>query len=59
MKGLAITSKGIEDIAAAEIKELTGAKCKAEECAVSFEHRNFKIYACCSTSASLLIEFCI
>ena len=42
MKGLAITSKGIEDIAAAEIKELTGAKCKAEECAVSFEHRNFE-----------------
>lgn len=42
MKGLVVTSRGIEEIAALEIRELIGANCRVEECAVSFEHRNFE-----------------
>ena len=42
MKGLAITSKGIEDTAAAEIKELINAKCKTEESCVVFDFRKFE-----------------
>lgn len=42
MKGLAITSKGIEDIAAAEIRELTGANCKAGQGCVLFDFRKFE-----------------
>lgn len=42
MKGLAITSRGIEDIAAAQIKELTGAKCKADDGCVLFDFRKFE-----------------
>lgn len=42
MKGLVITSKGIEDIAALEVKELIDADCKIEDCAVSFDFRNFE-----------------
>src|SRR3989344_4381913 len=42
MKGLAITSKGIEDTAGAEIKELVNAKCKTEESCVVFDFRKFE-----------------
>ena len=37
MKGLAITSKGIESTAATEIKELIGSNCKIEESCVIFD----------------------
>ncbi len=39
MEGLAITSKGIEEAAAIEIKELIGAECKIEECCVIFDFK--------------------
>lgn len=42
MKGLVITSKGIEDIAALEVKELINADCKVEESAVVFDFKNFE-----------------
>ncbi len=42
MKGLAITSKGIEDIAALEIKELIDAKCEIEETCVIFDFKKFE-----------------
>ena len=42
MKGLVITSKGIEAIAAAEIKELINAECKAEESCVIFDFKELK-----------------
>ena len=42
MKGLAITSKGIEDIAALEIRELVNADCKIEEYGIIFDFKDFK-----------------
>ena len=42
MKGLAVTSKGIEETACIEIKELVNAECKAEECCVIFDFKDFK-----------------
>src|SRR3989338_2763717 len=42
MKGLAITSKGIEDTAANEIKELIGAKCHAQEACIVFDFEKFE-----------------
>ena len=42
MKGLAITSKGLEDTACREINELTGSKCKKEEACVIFEFKKFE-----------------
>ena len=42
MKGFAITSKGIEDIAAAEIKELICADCKPEQGCVLFDFKKFE-----------------
>ena len=42
MKGLAITSKGIENIAAAEIRELIGAKAKTGNGCVLFEFKKFE-----------------
>lgn len=42
MKGLAITSKGIEGISALEIKELINADCRIEECAVVFDFKKFE-----------------
>ncbi|MBS3114787.1 hypothetical protein J4448_06835 [Candidatus Woesearchaeota archaeon] len=42
MKGLVITSKGIEDAAALEIKELISAECKAEEGCVIFDFKDYK-----------------
>lgn len=42
MKGLAITSKGIEDTASAEIKEIIGAECKIEESCVLFDFKKFE-----------------
>lgn len=42
MKGLAITSKGIEDTAAIEIGELINAKCKIEESCVLFDFKKFE-----------------
>lgn len=42
MKGLVITSKGIEEMAALEIKEIIDVNCKVEECAVSFDFGNFE-----------------
>ena len=41
MKGLVITSKGIEETAAKEIKELVNAKSKIEECCVVFDFNKF------------------
>ncbi len=42
MKGLAITSKGIEDIAALEIKGLIGAKCEIKETCAIFDFKKFE-----------------
>ena len=42
MKGLAITSKGIEETSSAEIKELINQDCKIEECCVIFDFKDFK-----------------
>lgn len=42
MKGLVITSKGIEETAYIEIKELINADCKAETGCVIFDFNNFK-----------------
>ena len=42
MKGLAITSKGIEDTASTEIKELINADCKIEDCCVIFDFKKFE-----------------
>jgi 23S rRNA G2445 N2-methylase RlmL len=42
MKGFAITSRGIEDISASEIRELTGAKAKAESGCVLFDFKKFE-----------------
>jgi len=41
MKGLVITSKGIEDIASMEISELINAKCKTDNCCVVFDFKEF------------------
>ncbi len=41
MKGLAITSKGIEETASIEIKELIGAECRAQEGCVIFDFSRF------------------
>lgn len=42
MKGLVITSRGIEETASIEIKELISADCKAEEGCVVFNFKDFK-----------------
>ena len=42
MKGLVVTSKGIEDIAAIEIQELINAESKSEEGCVLFDFRNIR-----------------
>src|SRR3989344_6890400 len=42
MKGLAITSKGIEDTASTEIKELIRAECKIEEACIVFDFKKFE-----------------
>ncbi len=42
MKGFVITSKGLEETAAKELKELIGAVCNTEECCVVFEFKDFK-----------------
>ncbi|MBI2650210.1 hypothetical protein HYX04_02755 [Candidatus Woesearchaeota archaeon] len=42
MKGFAITSKGLEETASAEIKELINVKSKIEECCVLFDFRDFR-----------------
>ncbi|MBI2541741.1 hypothetical protein HYV80_03470 [Candidatus Woesearchaeota archaeon] len=42
MEGLVITSKGIEEISALEVKELISADCRIEECAVLFNFRKFE-----------------
>lgn len=42
MKGFAIVSKGIEDTASREIKEMINAECNAEEGCVTFELKNFE-----------------
>lgn len=42
MKALAVTSKGIEDVASAEIKEVIGAKCKAGEGCVLLDAKDIK-----------------
>ena len=39
MKGLAITSRGLEDTASAEIMELTGRKCEISDGCVAFEFK--------------------
>ena len=41
MKGLAITSKGIEETASTEIKELIDQDCKIQECCVTFDFKDF------------------
>ena len=42
MKGLAVTSRGIEGTASAEIKELINADCRIEESCVIFDFRKFE-----------------
>ena len=42
MKGLVITSKGIEDVAAIEIKELINANCEIENACAIFDFENFR-----------------
>ncbi|MBI2557915.1 methyltransferase [Candidatus Woesearchaeota archaeon] len=42
MRGLAITSRGIEDTAAIEIKELVGANCKTGEGCVIFDFKSLR-----------------
>ncbi len=42
MKGLVVTSKGIEETAAIEIKELINCNCKIEEGCVVFDFKEFK-----------------
>ena len=42
MKGLVITSRGIEEIACKEIIELIDAKCKTEESCVIFDCNDFE-----------------
>jgi len=42
MKGFAITSKGIEETACMEIKELINAGCRAEDSCVIFDFRKFE-----------------
>lgn len=42
MKGLIVTSKGIEGAAALELKGLINADCKIEECCVVFDFKDFK-----------------
>ena len=42
MKGLVITSKGIENTASMEVNELINAKCKAEESCVVFDFKEFR-----------------
>src|SRR3989338_11139502 len=42
MKGLAITSRGLEETASIEVREIINAKCKIEESCVVFDFKNFK-----------------
>jgi len=42
MKGLAITSKGLEETACIEIKEMIGSECKIEESCVIFDFKKFE-----------------
>src|SRR3989338_2374391 len=42
MKGLVVTSRGIEETASIEIKELINAESKVEECCAIFDFNNFK-----------------
>ena len=42
MKGLVITSRGIEEAASVEIKELISADCRVEDSCVIFDFRDFK-----------------
>ncbi len=42
MKGLAITSKGLENIASLEINELINSECKTEDCCVIFDFEKFE-----------------
>lgn len=42
MKGLVITSKGIEEIASIEVKELINADCRAEDGCIVFDCSDFK-----------------
>ena len=42
MKGLAITSRGLEETASMEIKELIGAECKIKESCVVFDFKKFE-----------------
>ncbi|MBI2658182.1 hypothetical protein HYX08_05815 [Candidatus Woesearchaeota archaeon] len=42
MKGLLITSRGLEQTAAQDAKELIGAGCKIEDCCISFEAKKFE-----------------
>ena len=42
MKGLAITSRGLEETASAEIKELIGAKCEVQDSCVVFDFEKYE-----------------
>ena len=42
MKGLVITSKGIEETASLEVKDLINANCKIEKGCVAFDFKNFR-----------------
>lgn len=64
MQGLVVTSRGIEETASAEVKELTNSACKAETGCVVFELKDFRdlcllCYKCQSADrvACLIGEF--
>lgn len=59
MKAIAITNKGIEDIAALEVKELIGADSKITETVVSFEASQQDLALLCYKAQSLarVLEF--
>jgi len=64
MKGLLTTHKGMEDLAALEVKELIGKKSKIHDACIIFETKNYEdLFSLCYKSQSaigiysLLAEF--
>ena len=60
MNGLAIASRGLEETAAAEIKEIINADCRIEECTATFDFEKFEdlcllCYKCQSVDKILLL----
>lgn len=60
MEGLAIASKGLEETAACDIKEIINSKCRVEECSVLFDFKKIEdlcllCYKCQSVDKVLLL----